>query len=88
VPSWAWPAGLNHGFKWTGTRNYSAYLTVPCALNTLRAWRPPCTANLGAAAAAESDTSPESTNPSGAPVRPFYAADCFDNSAVVQDFMF
>jgi len=90
VPSWAWPAGLNHGSKWTGTRNYSAYLAVPCAINTLRAWRPPSSGTLGGAAAvaAENGSNSESAHPSGAPVRPFYAANFIDNAALVQDFVF
>jgi selenocysteine lyase/cysteine desulfurase len=39
TPSWSWPRGLREGARWVGTRDYSAFLAVPRALEFLEAWR-------------------------------------------------
>jgi len=41
VPSWGWPGGLEVGARWTGTRDYSAFLAVPRALEFMHSWGPP-----------------------------------------------
>ena len=41
VPSWSYPNGLALGARWSGTRDYSAFLAVPAAIAFLNQWTPP-----------------------------------------------